>query len=409
MSEIEKSNTNSITSNTSKIDIEKSEEEIAKIYDDEPVVSGARVKCSNQPNILAQVISKTWAYDKRNGNVALKDEDILLSPCTFGFCNKLKKVCMPQIEGNRWKCCDDRNLIAGRPGVMMSSFMVCIIGGGMISIVENGQIPAGLSLPYGTELTTMEIETLIRHLLSKVEWTDQQDIDNAEYIAKCMKEAGMNTRMSIEFFLLSCCPETGKGKNLQQINGTGKGFIQLTGLTPEQWKDLADHGNEWRKACGKEEIKWENTSPKQSEIEDAVIDRDKLAWEGSIYYWCILNITEKNSTPLNDYVAGYEDGSKGDYVQAGLYYAAECFVNGATSGKVATKMREGNINDYVIEINPTRNPRDYKIVEVDNDTNFWDAPNGTVERARVYMKYYDEEEYIWNFSQDIKDSWDMRY
>ncbi len=33
------------------------------------------------------------------------------------------------------------------------------------------------------------------------------------------------------------------------------------------------------------------------------------------------------------------------------------------------------------------------------------TPNGTVERERVYMEYYDRKEPIWNFSQDILNNW----
>lgn len=34
-----------------------------------------------------------------------------------------------------------------------------------------------------------------------------------------------------------------------------------------------------------------------------------------------------------------------------------------------------------------------------------EAPNGIVDRAKAYMEYYDEEEPIWNFSDEILKDW----
>ncbi len=394
-----------ISLNTNKIDADKNEEVLATMDDDEPVVAGAKVMCSNQTGQIAQMIIKIPSNDTRNGNMALKDTDTSFFPMTFGWCKLKNKRCVPLIEQNRWKCCDFKNLIAGRPGVTMDSFMICVNGGGIISIVENGQI-AACNFSYGQKLKTEEIEKLIKHFFVKVVWTCQDDIDNAEYIAKCMKEAGMDTRMSIEFFLLTCCAESGRGAKLEEVGGNGLGFIQLTSLSEEQWQNLAEQGNKWREACGKDAIVWKNIPPLQSEIEAAVIDRDELAWEGAIFYWCNVEMVD-NKIPINDYVAGYEKGNSGTYDQAGLYFATQCFVNGGETGNPTSKIREGNINDYVIIENPSPETYDYQFKEVRGKPGVkpWKAPNGTVERARVYMEYYDEKEPIWNFSQDILNNW----
>lgn len=85
---------------------------------------------------------------------------------------------------------------------------------------QTGQI-AAYNFSYGQKLKTEEIEKLIKYFFVKVVWTCQDDIDNAEYIAKCMKEAGMDTRMSIEFFLLTCCPESGRGA-MAESRGAGE-------------------------------------------------------------------------------------------------------------------------------------------------------------------------------------------
>ena len=399
---------------TSKADIEKNEKAPATIEDNEPVVAGTRIVCSNQceNKIKPIMILRTPSNDDKNGNMSLKDTDTLFKPPTFGKCKSQGTGCKPEIEGNMWQGCEDGDSVMGRPSVTMDSYMVCIHGG-KITVYENGQIPAS-NILYGQELSAEEIEELVIYILNKVNWNCEDDINNAEYIAKCMKAAGMDSRWSIEFFLLTCCPETGRGANLLQVGGSGRGFIQLTGLTSEQWVKLGEKGNEWRVASGKDAIKWKDEKPTPSEVKDAAIKRDELAWEGAIYYWCILTIAESGGTPLNDYVAGYEDGSKGECARAGLYFAVQCYVNGAKSGGPTSEIRAGNINDYIIVENPdkdkSKDEKDYQIVEANNVLGEkWPAPNGTVERAKVYMEYYDEEEYIWNFSEDIKDNWDALY
>lgn len=348
----------------------------------------------------------TASNDTRNGNISLKDTDILFVPPTFPICNSRKgpRMCSPRIEGNTWKCCNYKDLIAGRPSVTMESYMVCIQEGGLITVAANGQM-LPQQWPYGLELTAEQIKILIVSFFKKIGWTATEDIDNAEYIANCMKAAGMDTRMSIEFFLLSCCAETGKGKKLKEIGGSGLSFLQLTGLSSEQCYNIEEKGSEWRAAYGKPPLTWDNESPSLSEIKNKLTDRNELAWEGSIYYWCYIGI-QNNKNPLNDYIAGYESGSNSEpYSQEGLYFAVQCFVNGAKTDGPTTKIREGNIFDYTIEENPSSQEGDYKFKEINGST-YYEAPNGSVERARVYMEYYDKEAPIWQFSEDILKKWD---
>ena len=281
--------------------------------------------------------------------------------------------------------------------------MVCIQEGGLITVAANGQM-LPQHWPYGLELTAEQIKILIVSFFEKIGWTATEDIDNAEYIANCMKAAGMDTRMSIEFFLLTCCAETGKGQELQQIKGPGKGFLQLSDLDSDACQKIAEKGNEWRKALGKDVIIWKKNPPLQSEVESKLLDRNELAWEGSIYYWCYVG-KQNNINPLNDYIAGYESGSSGSYSQEGLYFAVQCYINGKETGEPTSKIREGNIFDYTIEENPSPQKGDYQFKETNGST-YYKAPNGSVERARVYMEYYDKETPIWRFSEKILNNWD---
>lgn len=89
-----------------------------------------------------------------------------------------------------------------------------------------------------------------------------------------------------------------------------------------------------------------------------------------------------------------------------MFYAVQCFVNGADTGTVATNMRKGEINFYTIEHRPGGGSSEYNIIDSRNSSTSTGAPNGSVERARVYMKYYDIEEQIWNFSDEIIKDWD---
>ena len=86
-----------------------------------------------------RVVAPAPGADERNGGLGLREKDIKLEPDTFGFCKQLKKPCKPVILGNRWQGCDSGNLINGMPSVHMSSYMICSVGGGYISLKTNGQ------------------------------------------------------------------------------------------------------------------------------------------------------------------------------------------------------------------------------------------------------------------------------
>lgn len=389
------------------------EEILASKDEDEPIVENAKVECSQSPNRIATMYIKEKSSDTRNGNRVLKDTDIYFFPHNFGYCRNQKgRRCLPKIESNGWKNCDYSNIISGRPSVTGNSFMVCTYGRGLIQVKENGQIPAQ-SLPYGKHLSADEIESLITYFFNKIDWSATEDIENAEYIAKCMKLAGMDTRMSIEFFLLTCCVESEKGDQLQERGGgPGKGFLQLTNLGKDTYQDIAKIGNEWRDALEKDGINWQNTPPSQAEIEEAFLDRDKLAWEGSIYFWCLF--PKRENDPLNDYIVGFEMNKENTideddkYTPEGLYFVVQCFVNGGDVGEAAG-MRRGDINDYPIDgTGSTSYVYIYLKEKVKKDEKFTvhKAPNGTVARAKVYMEYYDREEPIWNFSDEILENWD---
>lgn len=68
-------------------------------------------------------------------------------------------------------------------------------------------------------------------------------------------------------------------------------------------------------------------------------------------------------------------------------------------------MRRGNISSYEIYESPEGIPH-YRIFKIGTKKGKIKAPTGAVERARIYMSYYGEEDFIWNFSDDIKNNWD---
>ena len=400
------------------IDINAIEEILESLEGDEPVVEGAKVECSRSPNKDATMRIINQSYDTRNGNKILRNTDIYFSPDNFGYC-KGESKCLPMIESGIWRDCDHNNFTSGHPSVTKKSYMVCIRGSGLIYVKENGQIEAE-GIQYGRHLSVTEIEELITYFFQKMEWSVEEDINNVEYIAMCMKLAGMDTRMSIEFFLLSCCLESRTGTELVEIGvaNPGRGLLQLTGLSNDSCQKFAEEGNKWKIIAGKNPINWLSNPPSQKEIELTFSERENgLAWESSIAYWCFEGRGPHAS--INDYIVKYEMhddnqtdvGDEYQYAPEGLYFVVECYLNGADASN-AGEMREGNIDGYLIEKNPDpQGKTDYLYFKMKEDGSIdrdipCDAPNGLVERARLYMQYYDKKEKIWNFSDDIVEHWE---
>lgn len=285
---------------------------------------------------------------RRNGNRILKDTDVFFSPHSFEQC-KGNGHCLPKIYLDRWQECDSNNRTSGHKSVTKKSYMVCTSGGGLICVKENGQIKAE-DIPYGKHLSVAEIKELINYFFNKMGWGAEEDINDAGYIAMCMKLAGMDSRMSIEFFLLSCCMESAKGTELVQVGAKdpGRGFIQVTTISNKTYQKIAEEGNKWRILADRDPINWKSNPPGQEEIRLTFSERGPgLAWESSIGFWCF-------------------------------------------EGKGPTSYT-------------------YKYLKGKDPTKDFKAPNGIVDRAKKYMEYYDEEEPIWNFSDDTVEHWEDIY
>lgn len=397
------------------IDRNTIEEILENLDNDEPVVEGAKVECSQSPNKDATMHIINQSYDTRNGNKILKNTDIYFSPDNFGDCKGGSK-CLPMIESGIWRDCDHNNLTSGHPSVTKKSFMVCIRGSGLICVKENGQIEAE-GIRYGRHLSVTEIEELITYFFQKMEWSIEEDINNVEYIAMCMKLAGMDTRRSIEFFLLSCSMESGKGTKLVQKDAKdpGRGFIQVSKMEDETYQKIAEEGNKWRIIAKKDPINWSSNPPDQGEIKLTFSEREPgLAWESSIGFWC-FEVRGPHAS-INDYIVKYEmhednqtdEGDEYQYTPEGLYFVVECYVNKGELGKAGSDIRRGDIDDYLISgTGPTSYIyRGVKEEMEEEKKKEHKAPNGIVDRAKKYMEYYDREEPIWNFSDEIIKNWE---
>lgn len=397
------------------IDKNTAEEILEKLESEEPVVEGAKVECSRSSNKDATMRIINQSYDTRNGNKILKNTDIYFSPDNFGYC-KGESKCLPAIESGIWRDCDYNNLTSGKPSVITKSYMICIRGSGLIYVKENGQIEAE-GIQYGRHLSVAEIEELINYFFQKMKWSVEEDINNVKYIAMCMKLSGMDTRRSIEFFLLSCSMESYKGTELVEIGvaDPGRGLLQLTNLSDDSCQKIAREGDKWKIIAGEAPINWSSNPPVKEEIELKFSERKNgLAWESSIAYWCFEGKGPHAS--LNDYIVKYETHEGGEYQSTpeGLYFVVECYLNGGDVGP-AENMRKGHVDGYLIKENPDpKKNSDYLYFKLKEDGNIdqenpWIAPNGSVERARLYMQYYDKKEKIWNFSEDIVKRWDEIY
>ena len=114
---------------------------------------------------------------------------------------------------------------------------------------------------------------------------------------------------------------------------------------------------------------------------------------------------------INDYIVKYEmhednqtdEGDEYQYTPEGLYFVVECYVNKGELKGAGSDMRKGDIDDYLISgTGPTAYTyRGVKEEMEEEKKKEHEAPNGIVDRAKVYMEYYDKEEPIWNFSDDI--------
>lgn len=122
--------------------LDKKEAKAAVAEENEnPVVVRATVECpyARNPANKVIVVSRFATHNKRNGGMGLREIDTKLVPNTFGFCEKLQKVCKPVISGGKWKGCNSTNLIDGMKSVTMSSYMICSDGKAMITLVTDGQ------------------------------------------------------------------------------------------------------------------------------------------------------------------------------------------------------------------------------------------------------------------------------
>lgn len=128
------------------------------VPNENPTVASAVVQCAcmADKDMVVRVVAPAPAADERNGGLGLRELDIKLVPNTFGFCKELRKPCHPVIMGGCWKGCDSSNLIEGMPSVNMSSYMICSIGGGFISLKTNGQRVGSSEKKYIVTLEMMQ-------------------------------------------------------------------------------------------------------------------------------------------------------------------------------------------------------------------------------------------------------------
>lgn len=143
---------------------------------EDPIVASAEVQCTNMLNKNTKVIVflNSPTYDERNGEMGIRDIDIILVPNTFGYCNELQKFCQPLIEEVQWQGCDTANLIGDRPSVTMISYMVCTNGCGIITPVTDGQ-KAGMDTS-NEELAKQAYETMQKWLLEGGNIVSQEDL-----------------------------------------------------------------------------------------------------------------------------------------------------------------------------------------------------------------------------------------
>lgn len=132
--------------------------EALTVPNENPTVVSAVVQCACMADkeTVVRVVASAPAADERNGGLGLRELDIKLVPNTFGVCKELRKPCHPVIMGGRWKGCDSSNLIEGMPSVNMSSYMICSIGGGFISLKTNGQRVGSSEKKYIVTLEMMQ-------------------------------------------------------------------------------------------------------------------------------------------------------------------------------------------------------------------------------------------------------------
>ena len=214
------------------------------VPNENPTVVKARVQCTHMEDKNRKVIVVTPppGADERNGGLGLRERDITLKPDTFGFCKRLKRPCKPVILGKRWLGCDMGNLINGMPSVHMSSYMICSVGDGYISLKTNGQRVGSSKKGYVTlemfqdvpektvkknendvyepwvykEVVAYDLNTSLPEY-GKTYAFSQEDVDE---VNRVLEKYEINTPERIACFLANCAVESGSGsKPLEQYKG----------------------------------------------------------------------------------------------------------------------------------------------------------------------------------------------
>ncbi|MBQ9989547.1 MAG: DUF4280 domain-containing protein [Lachnospiraceae bacterium] len=129
-----------------------------------PVVEYAEVRCSEMEMkgpVLAR--SNSLVVDVRNGASGLTIDDIVLEPGSFGYCKAMQKECKPGFLTDRWEKGDTKNLVNGRPALIMGSYLICVAGKGEITPYTDGQVVAA---PI-TAVSKEYIDFLIQYESSK--------------------------------------------------------------------------------------------------------------------------------------------------------------------------------------------------------------------------------------------------
>ena len=116
------------------------------------VVHGAWLRCSRGSHLVPLTILIDRRIKVGNQFIANKSDVFRANVCYFGTCESRKSACVR--TGNRpnvsteniiptsltpWIDCKENVLIAGHPAVLESSYMLCTVGGGIITVRSSGQ------------------------------------------------------------------------------------------------------------------------------------------------------------------------------------------------------------------------------------------------------------------------------
>lgn len=293
------------------------------VPNENPTVVKARVQCTHMEDKNREVIVVTPppGADERNGGLGLHERDITLKPDTFGFCKQLKRPCKPVILGKRWLGCDMGNLINGMPSVHMSSYMICSVGDGYISLKTNGQRVGSSKKGYVTlemfqdvpektvkeegyekfetwiykEVVAYDLNTSLPEY-GKTYAFSQEDVDE---VNRVLEKYEINTPERIACFLANCAVESGSGsKPLEQYDG-GDIFEYFReyeiGDTAKQLGNTQEGDGAKYRGVGAIQFTGRNAYTRFSEyagdpkiLEDGALYVGKECfWEAAGYYWSV--------------------------------------------------------------------------------------------------------------------------